>query len=177
MQNIYIDSNIWNFLYDNDIDMSKELPIAEFQLFIVGEQVLENRAIPEQKSHIQNFIKEKMKDWSVKEDRIFGFFDDRHSNDEQRIGGFDGGRFISHEEGGFISQQSHKIGSKKKKSRLYNQEADVVLGAMSMRFIVLTLDKKNGPLKDASEQGGRVLFVNEYDPSQEAFGEWIRRKC
>ena len=118
MKRIYLDSNIWNFLHDKSIDLISEFPPEEYCLFIVGEQILENRAIPKDKQHIKNFIEEKIKEWSVIEDRIFGFYDGRHPPDEQRIGGFNFGRFISIEESQFMNMQKGKIGRIKGKSRL-----------------------------------------------------------
>jgi len=47
MERIFIDSNIWNFLFEQKINLLDEFPPRKYQLFIVGEQVLENRAIPE----------------------------------------------------------------------------------------------------------------------------------
>ena len=44
---------------------------------------------------------------------------------------------------------------------LYKQEADIELGALSLTNFVLTLDKKDGPLKSVSENGGQVTFLNE----------------
>lgn len=48
---------------------------------------------------------------------------------------------------------------------LYKQEADIELGALSRTNFVLTLDKKDGPLKNASENGGKIVFLNEICPS------------
>lgn len=48
---------------------------------------------------------------------------------------------------------------------LNKQEADIELGALSVHNYVLTLDKKPGPLKSASENSGKVIFLNELSPS------------
>ena len=43
---------------------------------------------------------------------------------------------------------------------LRKQEADKELGALSMRTVVVTLDKKKGPLTSSFENGGKVIFLN-----------------
>jgi hypothetical protein len=52
-----------------------------------------------------------------------------------------------------------------KKSRLYKNETDVGLGARAFDAVVLTLDDKAGPLRDAKTQGGSVVYLTDFDAS------------
>jgi hypothetical protein len=89
-----------------------------------------------------------------------------HPQDEQRIGGFNIGSWISEAETAFIHGQRSRLGAEKKPStRLFKNEADISLAARSFHSIVLTLDKKTGPLKDALDQGGRVVFLTDFPNS------------
>jgi len=162
MKRIYLDSNVWNFLYEQKINLIDEFPPKEYQLFIISEQVFENKAIPDSKKELKMFIDLKMKEWNVGVDKFFGFFNQMHSQNEQRAGGFGAGRLISPEEQEFINKYWRQVGRKKRKSRLYKNEADVMLAARAMHSMVLTLDIKKGPLFYAKKKGGNVVFINEY---------------
>ena len=176
MERIFIDSNIWNFLYEQKINLLDEFSPNKYQLFIVGEQVFENRAIPDNKAGLKDFIDLKIKEWAVGIDRIFGFLNNAHSQEEQRVGGFRTGRWIRPEEQKFIDQFWRMVGTEKRKSRLYKYEADVMLAARSMHSIVLTLDVKKGPLSLAKEKGGEVVFVNRYKLENGSFGKWVKER-
>jgi len=163
MQFIYIDSNIFNFLHENKIDLSLEFPSDEFKLRIVGEQVLEKRAIPEGKSELKKFIDSAIESWGIETDRLFGYYDSRHDSDDQRVGGYGSGRYASLKEIEFIKEQRKEGEVEKKKSGLYPDETDISLGARAMAGgIVITLDAKKGPLTKAKEKGGHVVFLTDF---------------
>jgi hypothetical protein len=75
----------------------------------------------------------------------------------------------------FIEQQRSRLSSGKKQiTQLYKNEADISLAARSFHSVVLTLDKKNGPLKDAYEQGGKVIFLTNFENSGMSLSAFIK---
>lgn len=178
MKYVYIDSNIFNFIYENEIDLSKEFPADQFELRIVGEQDLEKRAIPEGKQWLKDFIEKSIASWGIKTDRLFGFHDPRHSDEDQRVGGFGdlmggGGRYASLEEVEFIDEQ-RKDGELKKKSGLYPDETDISLGARAVGgSTVVTLDAKKGPLRTAKDRGAHVVFLTDFLESGKSLRDFV----
>lgn len=165
MRALYIDSNIWNFLFENQIDLRSEFPTSGFSLFLAGEQELENLAIPDNsdlQKQLKDFIYASIEKWDIKTDWYFGFYDYQHPEHEQRVRGFDEGRWASSEELSFIEEMKSKMGDKKKKTGLFKNEADIALAARSCNSIVLTLDAKRGPLKSAKERGWSVVHLSGY---------------
>lgn len=62
-----------------------------------------------------------------------------------------------------MAQQRSTISTRMKaKSRLYPNEADVALASRSFESVVLTLDAKKGPLNTAYQQGGQVVFLDQF---------------
>ena len=187
VEKLFIDSNIFNFLFVSRIDLRNEFPETHFELLIVAEQDFENRAIPEKKADLKDFIYTSMNVWNVKTDRLFGFYDDRHLSDEQRIGGFTGvigdaggaGRFACLAESNFIKDERKENEQNKRiKTGLYPDETDISLGARAMAgSIVLTNDAKAGPLPRAYAQGGRVVFIVDYDSEVETFHDFVMRRA
>ena len=164
MESLYIDSNVWNLLYDWEINLRKEFPKDKYELMIVGEQQLENKAIVHNDG-LASYVEKYMVIWDVKVDRYFGFFDERHNEDDQRVGGFSNGRYIQDDESDFIEKYSGSLKNKKKRSGLYRNEADLSLAARSVHSIVLTFDTKKGPLKWAKDQGHKIIDLNGFDRS------------
>ncbi|MDX8399084.1 MAG: hypothetical protein R8K20_02400 [Gallionellaceae bacterium] len=163
---IFIDNNVWDKFFENQIELSKELPASEFELRITAEAEFEIRAMPEK---LSNYVRAQIEQAVVKTDLCFGFYDDRHSPDEQRAGGFgdlfdpsQGGRFIELDEQEVIKQESNLLGEKNSKTRLYKHEADIALAARSVHSVVLTYDKKRA-LKRARERTERVINLNNWD--------------
>lgn len=172
---LYIDSNVWNFLFDNKIDLRKEFPLDKFELFIVGEQELENTAIPDSKLPLRKFIIKSIGKWGVKTHRFFGFYDERHPKHEQRMGGFGVGHWSTPEQSKFMEKQRDYLGESKKRSGLYSNEADIALAARSSNAVVLTLDEKKGPLRDAKNLGWGVVYLSTYDKRLEGLFEYCMK--
>jgi len=165
MIRIYIDNNVWDFLFERSIDLSVEFPNHTYCLCMTREAEFEIPPIPDSKADLKVFIEDTISR-CVMTDFLFGFRDERHTAEDQRYGGFDQGRWASEQEIAFFRQQHTKIGSNKKKAtRLYPQEADISLAARSFESIVLTLDAKKGPINTAYQQGGRVIFLKGLDES------------
>jgi hypothetical protein len=100
---IYIDNNVWDFLFERGIDLSVELPRNEYCLFLTREAEFE--IPPIQKRALKAFIEKSIKDCCIETRSLFGFCDHNHPPDEERVGGSDEGYWASTEELAFIEQQ------------------------------------------------------------------------
>jgi hypothetical protein len=161
--NIFIDNNVWDQLFLRNVDLNIHFPKDQYSIFVTSEGVFEVAQIPPgAKKGLKKYIEKYIKDY-VMEDSIFGFNDPNLPLDEQRVSGFEFGRFGSLVENEIRTKLVSEYGSTKKRKSsqiLYSQEADIELATRSIDNIVLTLDKKKGPLKDAKELGGNVVFIN-----------------
>ena len=168
---IYIDHNVWDFLFARKIDLALELPAGEFSLHLTREAEFE---IPPTPGDLRVFIEETIQRCHIDVRPYFGFFDNQHLATEQRVSGHDEGYWASHEEYIFIESQHLKLGrSKKAKTRLFKNEADISLAARSLHSVVLTFDRKPGPIQDAYKNGGRVIFLNDFDEYKLSLKEFI----
>lgn len=154
---VFIDGNVWNFLFDRNLDLSVELPSDEFILCHTREAEFE---IPVGKPELDKFIEATINRCNIKTDSYFGFSDETRPPSEQRFGGFDVGRFATPEEIDFISR--HRASQIERPTKLQKNEADIALAARSLHSVVLTLDQKSVPMKNASKQGGRVVYLNDF---------------
>lgn len=162
MISVYIDANVWNLLFDHQIDLTAEFPANQYCLCMTREAEFEIPPIPEEKAELKTFINTTVQR-AVKTVPLFGFYDESVPVDEQRYGGGDQGCFASEAELAFMAQQRSTIGARMKaKSRLYPNEADVALASRSFESVVLTLDAKKGPLNTAYQQGGQVVFLDQF---------------
>jgi hypothetical protein len=178
---IYIDHNVWDLIIEKQIDLGQEFPKEQFALHKTREAEFEIPPTPENKrAKIEATIARDDIDTIC----YFGLDEPQHISSEQRVGGFDVGTIASIEELNFINLQRSKLGkSKKPKTGLYKNEADISLAARSFHSVVLTLDKKPGPLKDAHFQGGIVVFLTNFDEKKLSLREFVLseireiRKC
>ncbi len=171
--NILLDSNIWNFLYENKIWLPDHFSQQKYNFFITKELDFEIDPIPISKSGLKEFIYKTIEAANIRIDTIFGFNNNSLPDSEQRIGGFDQGRFMSDEESKFSSLLRGYLGNKKKKSKLYNNEADISIAVRSCRAVVLTLDAKEGPLSEAKRQGGNVVYLNDFKKGNQTIENFI----
>jgi hypothetical protein len=171
---IYIDNNVWDFLFDRKLDLSAELPREEFCLCLTREAEFEIPPIPIEKADLKNFIEETIKRCTIETRPYFGFYDDNHTDTEQRVAGFDEGHWVTKEEHAFIEQQQTRLSQKEKpKTRLYKNEADISIAARSFHSVVITLDKKAGAINDAYKKGGKVVFLNDFRDSGLSLKDFI----
>lgn len=170
---VYLDNNVWDFLYEHKLDLAVELPSEEFRIFLTREAEFEIPPIAS--AALKAFIASTIQSCSISTDSLFGFSDDSLPRSEQRVGGWGEGRWASTEELAFIGQQKIPSGrAKKRKTGLYKDEADISLAARSFHSLVLSLDKKAGPINRASLQGGKVLFLNDFDKSKMSLKNFIQ---
>lgn len=169
MISIYIDNNIWDYLFKSGLNLRDYFPADKYRILISKLGRFEITQIPDSpdrvklKEYIYSVLSE-----DVEEQHTFGFYNSVHSASEQRNSGFGIGGFTSareNEERARLQELYGTTQKRKEKLILYKQEADIELGALSISNFVLTLDKKDGPLKSASENGGNVIFLNEISPS------------
>jgi len=134
------------------------------------------------KSALKAYIKQSMARLPVTTSYVFGFQSlepDGTPSPVQVYGGFDVGTFQSEEERNFYAKpeiKQHLQSGKKTNSGLGKNEADASLAAKSLSSIVLTNERmnKSGPLKKASKQGGRVIYLEaEVKPSGLKIGEYL----
>jgi hypothetical protein len=107
--------------------------------------------------------------------QVFGFYDDSLPHDEQRVGGLDEDRWASPEELAFIAPYTAALKTAKKQptTPLYPREADILLAARASHSVVLSLDDKRGPIRDAYQQGGMVVFLTDFEKSGQSLGDFI----
>lgn len=175
---VFIDNNIWDWLFKHELDLSAELPTSEFALGITSEAEFEIRAIEERKPELWARIKQAQRDAGVVTDTLFGFEDPQFEVEDQRVGGWESGRWISDEEQALLASLHKRRpvaqGEPKRTTRLFRNEADLSLASRSCHSVVLTLDKKPGALKDAYELGGMILFLNDINPLTHRLSDLVR---
>lgn len=100
---IYLDTNVWDFLFERQLDLEVELPSDEFCICITREAEFEIPPIPDGKAELKMFIEATIARCGIQTNSFFGFYDDRLPQNEQRVGGFDEGRWASPEELAFMN--------------------------------------------------------------------------
>jgi hypothetical protein len=168
LTNIYLDSNVWDFLFDRNIYLSSEFPPEEVRLWITREMEFEIPQMPERK---RTFVQTTIAKCNIGTDAFFGFFDDSRPPEEQRVQGFGHGRWASAQELDFLASENRSVVVRP--TKLHKHEADVSLAARSFHSVVLTLDAKRGPLKRAFRQGGKVVFLNSFDTCSISLREFV----
>lgn len=160
---VTIDSNVWNQFHELDFELAIELHAARFVLFVPREVEIELAAIPGDKVALKEYVRRQMAEAAVKVSATFGF---AAEVGPQRRGGFGFGTFQSEDGRAFYAaiRNQYLIGKPLRKSRLYHNEADAALGAVSLTSVVLTCDaRKAGPLRVAREFGGKLVDMTHFD--------------
>jgi hypothetical protein len=169
----YIDHNVWHFLYQRHLHLEHELPADEFHLCLTREAEFEIACAP---PDVKAFMKATIQRCGITTKPLFGFADPNLPAEEQRVGGLDEGDWASAEELTFIRQQEPKLGTTKRPTKLYKNEADIALGARAFDAVILTLDAKRGPIKDAHAQQGKVVFLGDFDASGQSLRDFIKTR-
>jgi hypothetical protein len=167
---VLIDGNVWNFLFERKLDLVAELPAAEWGIMHTREAEFE---IPVGKPELGAFIKETMERCNVETDSFFGCADETRPPAEQRFGGLDVGRFALPDEIAFLASQ--RASQVERPTKLRKHEADISLAARSFHSIVLTLDRRSAPLRAARDQGGQVVWLDDFDASGLTLAEFIKQ--
>lgn len=170
---VYIDNNVWDILFNNNIDLSKELPSEEFSLAITKEATFEIDSIPN--AELQYYARKQIEKCRIKIDAIFGWYDESLPREMQRFAGFgsnedpdSGGRLLSEEEAKvFIAEAPKEQDNPRpvRPSGLYKHEADISLAARATHSIVLTCNIKQALKRSHAKEGSRVIDMKLYSPN------------
>lgn len=175
---ITLDNNVWNLLFDRNIDLTVELPREKFAIFITREVEIETLAIPATtKTALKKFIARTIEDCGIATTWVFGF--DSGGPGPQRYGGFGQGAWQSQTEREFYDaiRQQYLINKGPKKSLLSGNEGDAAVAARSFSSIALTCESpgKAGPLRFASEHGGKILYLGDFAASCQTLEAYIEQ--
>lgn len=185
---VYIDSCAWNYMFENAIDIGKELPSNRFSIYVTREVEIELNAIPdvgcdgEDKGALKSYIMQNISRSPVTTSHVFGFQSlesDGTPSPIQVYGGFDVGAFQSAGERDFYSKPEIKQrlqSGKKANSGLSKNQADASLAVKSLSSIVLTNERINkaGPLKVTADIGGKVVYLAaQVKPSGLSIGDYL----
>ena len=169
---ITLDNNVWNFLFDRvdrGLNLALELPSDKFAIFIPREIEIETEAIPvnDSKTALKDYIARTRDDCHIRTTSVFGFA--KKGPGPQRFGGFGHGTWQSQTAREFyaVISEQYLLGKSEKNSQLTDNEADAAVAANSFFSIVLTCEfpKTTGPLRFASEHGGKILYLRDFDQS------------
>jgi hypothetical protein len=172
---VTLDSNVWNFFFDEAMNVAAELPSCDFAIFIPREVEIEMMPIRDKASEalLWRYMTETIVSCNIQTTSVFGF----SASEPQRMGSFGFGTFQSPVEREFYAAIGSRflVGKKAKGSRLTGNEADAAVAAASFFSIVLTCEKpkKVGPLRFASEHGGKVLYLPDFKNSSLSLKEYI----
>lgn len=170
---VYLDNNVWDFLFARGIDLAEALPREEFTILLPREIEWETRAIPSHKADLKAFVAATIERCDIRSDVFFGYQNSEIPAGEQRFGGFGVGRYASIKEAAFMREQRLAMGAAKRSTMLYPNEADISLGARSFEAVVVSADNKRDPIRAASEQGGCVVFLREFEGSGMTLRDFI----
>lgn len=150
MRIILIDTNAWDLFFDQDLNLSLELPSDEYRVLTTPLLETEINAIEARWPELYLYIKEQLKNLSANTLRAFGFRDLTDENQMRssrypeniQIGGFDSGFILSEEivEGvkrAFDSTKNNPI----RGTGLPKHFTDQDLKAYSNHFLVLSSDQ------------------------------------
>ena len=171
---VFIDHNVWHLFFALQLDVIAELPRDEFRICITREAEFEIAATGAARPALKAYIDNAIARCGITTNSYFGFYCESVPQDEQRVGGWNVGRWASTRELEFIGQQKRWLRQGKRKTKLYANEADISLAARSLVSIVLTCDKRPGPLRDAYDQGGRVIYLNDFETSGLSLRAYIK---
>ncbi len=167
MVRVFIDNNVWDIFYQYSLDLNSELPINEFDIIITKEAEFEIKGMPDKK---KKYAEYQIKNRNIRTDKLFGFFNENYLLSEQRVGGYStydnkvvGGRFIKDDEFKIIKEERNALGSKKKKTGLYNNEADIAIAARSLNSIVLTCDNRKVLKRAKNRKGSMVIDLSGFN--------------
>lgn len=159
MISLFLDSNAWDLFFERKIDLYLELPGDEFSIQITREAEFEILCMPtEKRQYVETVFEAK----AIPTDMYFGFYDESLPLEQQRFAGFNCGRFASDEELTLLCEERSSLGSTKRPTGLYKNEADVSLAARSMVSAVVTCDGKKVIKRAKTRCGGAVIDLKKW---------------
>lgn len=167
---LFIDSNAWDAFFDRGIDLHLELPSDQFSIQITREAEFEIPHMPHDK---RQYVEAALNGKMISTDTYFGFYDESLSPEQQRVAGFDCGRFASEEEVAVLREERSSVGQTRRPTGLYKNEADVSLAARSTVSVVLTCDGKGALKRAKTMYGGTIVDLKKWNTG-ESLASFIR---
>jgi hypothetical protein len=161
MVSIFIDSNAWNILFAQAIDLSIELPAGEFSIYITCEVEIEILAIPAAKADLQRYILEALTRRDIQTTANFGFAEAGPTSAP-----FGHGTFQCAKDRAWYARTENKrhiLNKSVRPTGLGKHQADASLAVRADTSIILTNDKKRGPLADAAKLGRKIVSLAGFD--------------
>ena len=175
---IFIDSCAWDKLFYFKIDLAKEFPSNEFKLCLTREVnafELNHLKGIKSKERLSAYIQDQIEKSSIQEHAYFGFcsYNDPPGYKSRRLG-FNKGKWLTYDDSQVI--QKYKFQGQIRPTGLYSNEADASLAVRAdLGSVVLTGETllKNGPLKKATKNSGRVLSLTKFRPNEMSLREFV----
>lgn len=174
MIGVFLDNNIWDLLFVNQLDLAVELPRDHFRVAVTREAEFEIEALEGRSPELKAFIDATIARYEIPTDAYFGFAEATSSQEEHRVAGWGFGRWMSNRERDFFETQRARRNQKMRPTKLYKHEADISLAARSFESVVVIRDR-SGALRDASSQGGKVVFLAESDLKKQTLRQLIEK--
>lgn len=171
---VVFDCCAWDVLFENAVDLGEVLPVAQYRLSMPREVEIEIEAISDsgRTGPLKAFIRSALESRQIPTTGTFGFAEANPPGVPPVYVGFGQGGFASEEEVAYRARPTsiaHVVGkARPAKSGLAENQTDLTLAVTSMSAVVVTAERPNkvGPLKDAKESGGMVVFIpRQGDPS------------
>ncbi|MFZ6722897.1 hypothetical protein [Undibacterium sp. Ji49W] len=181
---VTLDANVWNYLFNSKICLVDELPPEFFSLYQTREVEIEIEEIPNfgkdssDKQALKEYIGRSIQASNVITSAIFGFAEASATGGPVIYAGFGQGTFESEQERAWREREETKRFMNAKSRRptgLAKNEADVSVAVASLSSVVITADKKAGPISDAAKNGGRVLYLDDVIASGLSLSEFITK--
>lgn len=155
---VTLDSNAWNILFDNAVDLVAEFPADQFALFVPREVEIEAEAI--RKPELMAFIRESINRANVVTTATLGFDTGERP---QRVAPMGFGTFQSATEAEIYRELRFYLRVKHMGSGLHKNEGDAAVAVASFFSVVLTAERRNkkGPLNFAFQNGGKILYLEQ----------------
>jgi hypothetical protein len=155
---VTLDNNVWDFLYQSEVNLKNVFPRERFALFITREVEIETEAIPPTKLGLREYIARSTEDANIQTAWTFGF---DTGESPIRRGTLGQSTFQSQLESDIRKELLQFIHATPKGSGLHRNEGDISVALASFFSIVLTMEKgKAGPLQFARENGGQILQLS-----------------
>ena len=170
-----LDANAFDYFFERALDLSAELPLGEFDIFVRQEVATELNSIRDIASDgtsnvaKKQYICDTLDRSEIKTNATFGFAG-------SGCAGFGQGTFQSDGERQRYADPKMQSRIRNKPSRptgLTKNEGDAAVAVSSFYSVVLTNDTKSGPIRDAYEQGGKVIFLSEFGAQTLSLKEYI----
>lgn len=160
MISVYVDNCAWDILFKRGVDLREALPPSEYGLAITREAELEIALIPNQE--LLTYVRSSISAREIPTDTYFGFFVDSLPGDQQRVGGFGEGRFITPSESVILAAEAKRIGQSQRPTGLFKNEADVSLAARSAHSVLITADNRKVIKQLPRKYGATVVNLSTW---------------